>query len=82
MWHPTKNLPLLPSEIAGQSNRKFGWKCEKAMSGDARRDMSDRVSSASGFAGMAVHIVPVGVQAERIVCKLLPCPCSYPYRVN
>ena len=42
---------------------------EKAMSGNARRDISDRVPSASGFAGMAVHIVPVGVQAERIVCK-------------
>lgn len=29
IWHPTKNLPLIPSEIANQSNKKFWWQCEK-----------------------------------------------------
>ncbi len=29
IWHPTKNLPVMPSEIACQSNKKFWWKCEK-----------------------------------------------------
>ena len=75
---PHKEFAALPSEIAGQSNKKFGWKCEKAMSGNARRDMSDRVPSASGFAGMAVHIVPVGVQAESIVCK----PATLPFLLS
>lgn len=29
IWHPTKNLPLMPSDAANRSNEKFWWKCEK-----------------------------------------------------
>ncbi len=26
-WHPTKNVPLLPSEVTPYSNRKVWWRC-------------------------------------------------------
>ena len=29
IWHPTKNLPLVPDNVANQSNKKFWWQCEK-----------------------------------------------------
>ena len=29
IWHPTKNLPLVSDNVAGQSNKKFWWQCEK-----------------------------------------------------
>lgn len=29
VWHPTKNLPTLPSEISAGTNKKFWWLCEK-----------------------------------------------------
>lgn len=29
IWHPTKNLPLMPRDVAIQSNKKLWWKCEK-----------------------------------------------------
>lgn len=29
IWHATKNLPLIPSEVANQSNKRFWWQCEK-----------------------------------------------------
>lgn len=29
IWHTTKNLPLIPSEAANQSNKSFWWQCEK-----------------------------------------------------
>lgn len=29
IWHATKNLPLIPSEVANQSNKSFWWQCEK-----------------------------------------------------
>lgn len=28
-WHPTRNLPLLPSEITPHSNKKVWWQCGK-----------------------------------------------------
>ncbi len=28
-WHPTKNLPLRPSEVTPYSNRKVWWRCER-----------------------------------------------------
>jgi hypothetical protein len=28
-WHPTKNLPLLPTELAAKSNRKVWWICAR-----------------------------------------------------
>lgn len=27
-WHPTKNLPLLPNQIAGRSSQKAWWLCD------------------------------------------------------
>ncbi len=29
LWHPIKNLPLVSDNVAGQSNKKFWWKCER-----------------------------------------------------
>ncbi|MGN8967782.1 zinc-ribbon domain-containing protein [Intestinimonas sp. HCP28S3_D6] len=29
IWHPTKNLPLVPDDVAIQSNKKLWWKREK-----------------------------------------------------
>lgn len=29
IWHPTKNLPLVPNNVASQSNKKFWWQCER-----------------------------------------------------
>ena len=28
-WHPTKNYPLLPSEVTCGSEKKVWWKCDK-----------------------------------------------------
>lgn len=27
-WHPTKNMPLTPSDVTASSNKKVWWKCE------------------------------------------------------
>ena len=28
-WHPTKNLPLLPSDITGEYKEEVWWRCTK-----------------------------------------------------
>lgn len=28
-WHPTKNIPLLPTEVTSNSNKRIWWQCKK-----------------------------------------------------
>ncbi|MBI5634356.1 MAG: zinc-ribbon domain-containing protein [Nitrospirae bacterium] len=35
-WHPDKNLPLLPKEVASASHKKVWWRCKKGHEWQAR----------------------------------------------
>ncbi len=45
-WHPTRNLPLLPTQVTPCSNRKVWWRCDKGH--DYRAYINHRSSMDSG----------------------------------
>lgn len=45
-WHPTKNGPLTPQQVAPGSNRKIWWRCEKGH--DYQAVVAARTISSSG----------------------------------
>lgn len=52
LWHPTRNLPLLPDAVSHASTRKVWWQCLK----DPRHEWEATVSSRSRGAGCPVCV--------------------------
>ncbi len=48
-WHPSKNQPLLPSEVTCGSRKKIWWRCARVSAHEWRTAIKDRTSLGYGW---------------------------------
>lgn len=47
-WHPTKNSPILPGQVAASSPKKFWWKCDKGPDHEWETRVNSRATDGNG----------------------------------
>lgn len=68
LWHPTRNLPLSPSDVSRASGRKVWWRCLM----DERHEWEATVSSRSRGAGCPICVHKVIVRGVNDLATEFP----------